>query len=145
MGSMHVGLHAFSPMPRMPTAVPGMFSNVEFLWNTRTSHLQHFDEVRVEAVAGEDEFVLYDGALRVVRRAEPTHTRIPATAIRLEIGAALARRRMVEWAEGLVLCTLEQLSDLGTRVAVTVVASHYLLRLRYLAIVFGSALKIALF
>ena len=130
-------------MPKMPTAVPGMLSNVEFLWNTRSSHLQHFDEVRVEAVAGEDEFVLYDGALRVVRRAEPTHTRIPSTAIRLEIGAALARRRVVQRAKGLVLCTLEQPQSVATGVAVTVVASHYLLRLRYLTIVFGSALKIA--
>ena len=96
----------------MPTAVPGMLSNVEFLWNTRTSHLQHFDEVGVEAVAGKNEFVLHDGALRVVRRAEPANTRIPSTAFRIEIRAALARRRVVQWAEGLVLCTVERQWDL---------------------------------
>ena len=89
---MQVSLNTLSPMPKMPTAVPGIWSNVEFLGNTHTSRLQHIDKVGLKAVAGEDELVLYDGALRVVRRAEPTDMRIPATALRFEISAALAGR-----------------------------------------------------
>ena len=79
-------------MPKMPTAVPGMDSNVEFLWNKHTSLVQHIDKVAHEAVAGEDELVLYDGSLRVVRGTEAADLRIPAAALRFKLCAALTSR-----------------------------------------------------
>lgn len=95
MGSMHVGLQAFSPSPNTPTAVPGISSKVELLGMSQKRTLQHIDEITVETVAVEDELVAHNGTLCVVRRAESPDTGIPPTILLLVVCTTLALRRVV--------------------------------------------------
>lgn len=95
MGSMHVGLQAFSPNPNTPTAVPGISSKVELLGMSQKRALQHIDEITVKTIAAEDELVAHNGALCVVRRAKSPDTGIPPTILLLVVRTTLALRRVV--------------------------------------------------
>ena len=95
MGSMHVGLQAFSPSPNTPTAVPGISSKVELLEMSQKRALQHIDEITVKTIAAEDELVAHNGALCVVGRAKAPDPGIPPTILLLVVRTTLALRRVV--------------------------------------------------